>query len=1011
MRPPDASLWKRIPGWTGDDGEESEDEGEKDLRARSKKSLEEVAGVLGDRWLNAPCVDFSPVPLDYTGTKAPRIPPSKWNAGPPLSFRMEHVRAPVVRDTLRTNGLEETSGKEWLVMWSGPRMRDKEYQNLHELQRVNHFPGSTELTRKDRLCVHFEKMAKRHGDVAFDFLPKTYVLPKDVDTFMDVYENNKNYLWIVKPNAASQGKGIYLLRDLNELPNGENEVSVVSRYIHNPLLIQGLKFDLRVYVLVTSFEPLRAYMFREGLTRFATELYSTKKEHLKDAYRHLTNYSINKKGSFIENQDAAQDNVGHKWSFSALNRHLAHIGVDVELMWSRIMDMCIKTLISVKPNISAETRRATAHSCNCFELYGFDVLVDEHLKPWLLEVNLSPSMLADSPLDMQVKGAALSDTFNLIGVSSASWRTLATAKLRSQVQQMRHASVLAGQAAAAALNGGHWDFGESETDQLDKLSERELKMMAQALKESGMRSNFIRLYPTASSVTRYAPLMRAPSPGERLLYSMLLGEENVPTFPSPRVPQLKSSRRAVEDVSQRRDANDGKRGDDPIEDYQTMQTMANEVMTACKPTGFGTTTVDWDKEQRPPGGLQNSMDVAKEEFETNEMGDDNLEPEEVFDWSCVQFSLEHDPSRAALAKQVLKRLGTRTSARVVFMEYLIRFLRICPELSANGLQKIAQSKAYKRLVGFRQQMAIFLSSANAGKKLADDMDSDFTDHLVASCRASLACAARDLWEAASAAGASPSNAEGGELPANLHAHLPPGFAKSSRGEKIVEAVQGLSCSDLEYILQGPQSVPEFASILGSSGSKASQGIGGFISNGGGFEDLERAIAGCSDTSGPLSELLRAVRPSVSQRKEERQPPPPPKAALPAIVPRMAHGTAAYPPQREFPKTTLRSADLGSSAAMLKTPDRLDAMESPAYGLQSFLPKPPPRSRPLAPTSPVVPRGTPSRTQSLPALRQAPTPTTKSLPSLAPSLASLRPKQLQWPVKLAAGDFMNMDIEF
>ena len=73
-----------------------------------------------------------------------------------------------------------------------------------------------------------------------------------------------------------------------------DDVSVISKYITNPLLINGHKFDLRVYVLVTSFDPLRVYVYKEGLARFASEPYSTKFVKT-NRYMHLTNYSINKK--------------------------------------------------------------------------------------------------------------------------------------------------------------------------------------------------------------------------------------------------------------------------------------------------------------------------------------------------------------------------------------------------------------------------------------------------------------------------------------------------------------------------------------------------------------------------------------------------------------------------------------------------------------------------------------------------------------------------------------------
>jgi len=69
---------------------------------------------------------------------------------------------------------------------------------------------------------------------------------------------------------------------------------VISKYIQNPLLINGHKFDLRIYVAVTSFDPLRIYVYKEGLARFASEQYSNKVSK-DNKFMHLTNYSVNKK--------------------------------------------------------------------------------------------------------------------------------------------------------------------------------------------------------------------------------------------------------------------------------------------------------------------------------------------------------------------------------------------------------------------------------------------------------------------------------------------------------------------------------------------------------------------------------------------------------------------------------------------------------------------------------------------------------------------------------------------
>jgi tubulin polyglutamylase TTLL5 len=53
---------------------------------------------------------------------------------------------------------------------------------------------------------------------------------------------------------------------------------------------------------------------------------------------------------------------------------------------------------------------------NCFELFGFDVLVDSDLKPWLLEVNLSPSLATESPIDVTIKSNLMMDVFNTAGI-------------------------------------------------------------------------------------------------------------------------------------------------------------------------------------------------------------------------------------------------------------------------------------------------------------------------------------------------------------------------------------------------------------------------------------------------------------------------------------------------------------------------------------------------------------------------------------------------------------------
>ena len=141
-------------------------------------------------------------------------------------------------------------------------------------------------------------------------------------------EKDPNQWWIIKPSSSSQGKGIIITNKFSDLGTKKDVSLIASHYISNPLLIDGLKSDLRIYVAVTSISPLRIYMYEEGLTRFATTQYVTPEENQnlngrKGKYAHLTNYSINKKNSaFVQNSDAADDIQGSKWSLRGFRKVL-----------------------------------------------------------------------------------------------------------------------------------------------------------------------------------------------------------------------------------------------------------------------------------------------------------------------------------------------------------------------------------------------------------------------------------------------------------------------------------------------------------------------------------------------------------------------------------------------------------------------------------------------------------------------------------------------------------------
>ena len=136
-----------------------------------------------------------------------------------------------------------------------------------------------------------------------DIIPTTFILPNDFSLFVEEYKKSPSLMWIMKPTSKSQGKGIFIINKLAQVKKWANSRSaqlaardayVISRYINDPLLIGGKKFDLRIYVLVTSYWPLKVYVYRHGFARFTTVNYSNEAHDLDNELMHLTNVAIQK---------------------------------------------------------------------------------------------------------------------------------------------------------------------------------------------------------------------------------------------------------------------------------------------------------------------------------------------------------------------------------------------------------------------------------------------------------------------------------------------------------------------------------------------------------------------------------------------------------------------------------------------------------------------------------------------------------------------------------------------
>ncbi|GBG90679.1 hypothetical protein CBR_g51027 [Chara braunii] len=405
-----------------------------------------------------------------------------------------------VKTAFKVAGFKRTKNNNWQALWSGGSLKTEYFKQLNAYQKVNHFPGTWEVGRKDKLYSHIAYMKRRHPE-DFNFLPRFFVLPKDSrDWFID-FERQPQVCYIVKPKNSSRGRGVHLLRKPAELQQGKE--CIVQHYIINAALIEGYKYDLRLYVVVTSFDPLRVYLYKEGLVRFATEKFTLDHKGLRQKFAHVTNYSVNRKNSkFQQNQHSYQDGHGSKWSLSALQKYLASQGVPFGPIWNQICDIVLKTMIAVEPQISTLCQLYVPNRCCCYELYGFDIVLDSSFKAWLLEVNTGPALQCPTALDRHIKYRMVADMLHLIGFVPFNRE-----KFKQQEEALRQARLMRG---SIFVKGKRSTVKSLDSVQYTSMVGPDLPFVIQeGESEFIRRGQFERLYPR-EDWERYGNLFEVP---------------------------------------------------------------------------------------------------------------------------------------------------------------------------------------------------------------------------------------------------------------------------------------------------------------------------------------------------------------------------------------------------------------------------------------------------------------------------------------------------------------------
>lgn len=258
----------------------------------------------------------------------------------------------------------------------------KRYQKINRVQGLRKV-----LWSKDSFCETVSSSA-RGLPVFTRYIFDCWIFPREYPQALAYAQRNPGLQYIVKPLSMGGGMGITVVDGEKGLHKERRRTHIVQSYLKNPMLINQKKWDLRTYVLVTSVVPLRAYVYNRGLVRFASSAYDPTAKGGGKKTQFLTNTSVNK--HYVRGGNVTDIT----WDFERLKRHLDSLapGTHAKLL-GRMQAAISVVLLSAERSWRKYFDSLGGEMCgNCYQLMGVDLIVDDELKPRVIEVNGQPSM-------------------------------------------------------------------------------------------------------------------------------------------------------------------------------------------------------------------------------------------------------------------------------------------------------------------------------------------------------------------------------------------------------------------------------------------------------------------------------------------------------------------------------------------------------------------------------------------------------------------------------------------
>ncbi|KAL1129613.1 hypothetical protein AAG570_012558, partial [Ranatra chinensis] len=309
-----------------------------------------------------------------------------------------------VRESFEYHGYTESSVNDsnWDVLWSHDypfKILYSKLKNLKAHQKVNHFPGIGHITNKMDLASS-----------AIPYIPKAFKIPEQKEAFLAFASNNTHKKLIQKSNEH-RGIKIVGVEEVNLSAAG----SFVQEFIDDPLLVDGHKFDIGVYTVITSFDPLRVYIYNgEMLFRYCPEEYYPFDPDKVTSYVVENDYLPTWKVPSLKKYYV---DLGYSMK-DTFNSYMLEIGRKPDIIWKQIED-AIRTICLKKEPLITKLLTPYNSKKHFFEMIRFDFIVDNNLNVYVMEANMSPNLSsAHFPPNSSLYMEVLLNLFSLVGLAN-----------------------------------------------------------------------------------------------------------------------------------------------------------------------------------------------------------------------------------------------------------------------------------------------------------------------------------------------------------------------------------------------------------------------------------------------------------------------------------------------------------------------------------------------------------------------------------------------------------------